>query len=172
MSWRRPTPLKTTPMVYTDCKFGNVTAWLRLDGRTYESKPFPRSGGFATEKAVAHLAKTVVRSMISQRQYVFDELVRRGHVIDAGKVSSLTRLHDINSLWGPIQRWNRMQPLLKSAICFLWDIMPGSQSPFRNNYVRKVDFLQGLVLDYPENHVFEEKKIVPEARQMELFETV
>lgn len=172
MSWRRPTPLKTTPMVYTDWKFGNVTAWIRFDGRKYESKPFPRSGGFATEKAVAHLAKTVVRSMISQRQYVFDELVRRGHVIDAGKVASLTRLHDINSLWGPIQRWNRMQPLLKSAIGFLWDIMPGSQSPFRNNYLLKVDFLQGLVMDYPENHVFEEKKIVPEARQMELFEMV
>lgn len=65
-----------------------------------------------------------------------------------------------------------MQPLLKSAIGFLWDIMPGSQSPFRNNYLLKVDFLQGLVMDYPENHVFEEKKIVPEARQMELFEMV
>lgn len=172
MSWRRPTPLKTTPMFYTDCKFGNVTAHMRIDGNLYRSKPFPLSGGFATEKAVAHLAKSIVRSMISQRQYVFDELVRRGHVIDGGKVASLTRLHEINSLWGPIQRWNKTQPLLKSAICFLIDVMPGSQSPFRSNYVRKVDFLQRLVMNHPENHVFEDKKVVPEARQMELFEMV
>lgn len=149
-----------------------MTAHMRIDGNLYKSKPFPLSGGLATEKAVAHLAKAVVRSMISQRQYVFDELVRRGYVIDAEKVASLTRLHEINSQWGPIQRWNRMQPLLKSAICFLWDVMPGSKSPFRNNYIRKVSFLQRLVLKYPESHVFEDKRITPEARQMELFEMV
>lgn len=159
-------------MFYTDCTVGNVTAYARINGKLYKSKPFPLFGGFATEKAVAHLAKSVVRSMISQRQYVFDELVRRGHVIDAYKVASLTRLHEINSQWGPIQRWNRMQPLLKIAIGYLWDVMPGSVSPFYSNYVLKVDYVQRLVMKYPENHVFEDKRMMPEARQMELFETV
>lgn len=145
---------------------------MRINGNLYKSKPFPLSGGFATDKAVAHLAKSIVRSMISQRQYVFDELVRRGHVIDAYKVASLTRLHEINSQWGPIQRWNRTQPLLKIAIGYLWDVMPGSISPFYNNYVMKVDYVQRLAMEYLENHVFEDKRMIPEARQMELFETV
>ncbi len=159
-------------MFYTTCKYGEVTAHMRINGNLYKSKPFPVSGGSATEKAVAHLAKGIVRSMISQRQYVFDELVRRGHVIDAYKVASLTRLHEINSQWGPIQRWNRTQPLLKIAIGYLWDVMPGSISPFYNNYVMKVDYVQRLAMEYPENHVFEDKRMIPEARQMELFETV
>lgn len=146
---------------------------MKLDGRVYESRPFPLSGRFATEKAVGNLAKTVVRSMVAQRQYVFDELHRRGYVLERDKMASLSRLHGISSEWGPVQRWNKLRPLLVSSIGFLWDVAPSTQSPFRHNYACKVGFLQDLVLGCPPGHVFEEaREEAPAARQLELFEMV